>query len=55
MDPDDGVLRINLAHYNTPDEIARLITAAWINCSESGGSMPHLFNRVPRVVDQVLN
>ena len=27
MDPDDGVLRISLAHYNTPDEIARLTTA----------------------------
>lgn len=27
MDPDDGVLRISLAHYNTSDEIARLTTA----------------------------
>jgi len=25
MDPDDGVVRVSLVHYNTPDEIERLI------------------------------
>ncbi len=25
MDPDDGVVRVSLVHYNTPEEIERLI------------------------------
>jgi len=25
LDPDDGVVRVSLVHYNTPDEIERLI------------------------------
>ena len=25
LDPDDGVVRASLVHYNTPEEIARLI------------------------------
>jgi selenocysteine lyase/cysteine desulfurase len=27
MDPDDGVVRVSLVHYNTPEEIERLIEA----------------------------
>ena len=27
LDPADGVVRISLAHYNTPDEVARTISA----------------------------
>ena len=25
LDPDDGVVRVSLVHYNTPDEVERLI------------------------------
>ncbi|MGB5552461.1 MAG: hypothetical protein WBO74_18435 [Thermoanaerobaculia bacterium] len=25
LDPDDGVVRVSLVHYNTPEEIERLV------------------------------
>ena len=26
MDPDDGVVRVSMVHYNTPEEVERLVT-----------------------------